>query len=573
MQAPKLLLASLATAAFCLPSAALPSETIALVEVAPVETAPTTAAFADVPADFAALLPADLSVVVMTRPIAELEGIALDMASKIMPEMAEMVNADAMLQMAGIDPAMIDHTKPLCFALGPISMDGEPQAYALIPTKDGEALRDLFAGMSGMPPEMVQLRTSGSYVGMTMGAIYPEAGKSRILGTVPAGLIGLSVDVESILDTFGPLIQMGMQMARMQLDTEMPQDMPMDVGAMLDSYFGLAEGAMDSMEEFRMSIDITDSRLDIRETFVVSEGSPMSNLASDKPSNLSKLLPLMRDDSISIVVGANMGEMMTKMAPFMDTMTGIYPAEMGEGLTASMAAFQDIYAKLGDGFVASGDFTDAGIEMSMFFDGTEFEGLLAAYKAALEQPFWGQLGMKYLETKTGKSGDVNLTRFIFEFDMEAMMASMGEELPESDLMDLQAMMVAMYGENLTITLAESGGIGAMVVGGGDDLMTEALGRIAAGGSAPRDFALLADLAARSNPFMSYSLDFGDILASVMPLVSNAMGAPPFPMDAIEGLTLPLNFYFGASKTEWTGGMMVDLVQAAEFAQRMQELEK
>lgn len=568
MQAHKLLLASFATAALCLPSAALPSETIALMEASP-----ASAAFADVPADMAALLPADLSIVIMTKPIAELEGIALDLAGKIMPDMAGMVSADTMLQMAGIDPAMIDHTKPLCFALGPVSMEQEPQPFVLIPTKDGEFMRELFAGMAGMPPEMVQLRTSGSYVGMTMGPGYPEAGESRILSTVPAGLIGLSVDMESVLDTYGPLLQMGMKMARIQMDSEMPADMPFNMGSLFDSAFGMAEGAMDSIEEFRLSVDITDSRLDIRETIVVSEGSPMSGIASDRPSNLAKLLPLMRDDSISMVVGANMGEMMTKMSPMLESLQGMYPAEMGEGLMASMDAFQDIYSKFGDGLVASGGFTENGMEMSMFFDGAEFDSLLAAYKGALEQPFWGQLGMKYLETKTGKSGEVNLTRFIFEFDMEAMMASLGEELPEAEVANLQKMMVAMYGENLTITLAQSGGIGTMIVGGGDDLMTEALGRIAAGGTAPRGFAPLADLAAKSNPFMSYALDFGEIISSTAPMMASAMGESPFPLEAVEGLSMPMNFYFGVSKTEWTGGMMVDLVQVGEFVQRMQELGK
>jgi hypothetical protein len=281
----------------------------------------------------------------------------------------------------------------------------------------------------------------------------------------------------------------------------------------------------------------------------------------------------MRDDSISVVVGANMGEMMTKMTPLLETLASVYPEGMGEGLTASMAAFQDIYGKFGDGFVAAGSFTDAGLEMSMFFDGAEFDGLLAAYKSALEQPFWGQMGMKYLETKTGKSGDVNLTRFVFEFDMEAMLASMGEELPESEMAELQEMMVAMYGENLTITLAQSGGIGAMVVGGGDDLMTEALGRIAAGGTAPRDFSLMADLAARSNPFMSYTLDVGELFSAMLPIVGNSMGEAPFPVEALEGLTMPMNFYFGASKTEWTGGMMVDMVKVGEFVKRMQETSK
>ncbi len=567
MQAHKLLLASFATAALCLPSAALFTET-----TAPVAAALASSAFADVPADMAALLPADLSVVIMTKPIAELEGIALDLAGKIMPEVAEMVSADTMLQIVGIDPAMIDHTRPLCFALGPVSLEEEPQPFVLIPTRDGEFMRELFAGMSSMPAEMIQLRTSGNYVGMTMGPSYPEAGESRILGTVPAGLIGVSVDMVSVLDTYGPLLQIGMRMARIQMDSEMPAGMPFNMTSMLDSALGMAEGAMDSIEEFRLSLDITDSRLDIRETLVVSEGSPMSGIASDRPSKLSKLLPLMRDDSINMVVGANVGEMMTKMAPLLESLQSMYPAEMGEGLMASMDAFQDIYSQFGDGLVASGGFTENGMEVSMFFDGAEYDGLLAAYKGALEQPFWGQLGMKYLETKTGKSGEVNLTRFIFEFDMEAMLASMGEELPEAEVADLQKMMVAMYGENLTITLAQSGGIGTMIVGGGDDLITEALGRIAAGGTTPRGFAPLTSLANKSNPFISYSLELGEIISGTVPMMTSALGEPPLPLEAVEGLNMPMNFYFGASKTEWTGGIRMDLVQVGEFVQRMQGLE-
>jgi hypothetical protein len=564
MQEPKLLLASFAAAIFCLPAAAITAEFNATPAVVPASPAQPT--YSEVPADMAALLPGGLTVVLMTNPLAEIEGVALGLAEQIAPEIAAMVSIDTMLARIGLDPAMLDKTKPICFAVGALTMADEPQAFLVVPTTRGDMLMQLVVAMSGMPAEALQTKVVGDYMGITMGATYPESGESELLGTVPNALMGLAIDVEAIVDTFGPMINLGMGMVRMQATSDLSGDMPMDLGALLDTYFGMAESAMDSIEQARFSINITDSLLDIREEFVISEGSPMSSIAADGNTDIAKLLPLMGNDSMSMVLGADMGDLIAKMQPLMESMMGAYPVEMGQGLLASMEVFNELYSLFGEGMVVSGGFSDHGLHATAFFDGASFDELLTAYKGALELPFWGQLGMKYIGTKTGKSGDVKVTRFTFDFDMSAFMEMMGEDIPEGELAEVEKMITALYGDSLVLTFAKTGGTGIMVLGADDTLMINALGRVAAGGKIPDELARLGDLAANSNPFLSYGIDMGEMISTMIPVLEKSMGAPAMGMEMFEGVHLPMNIYFGATKTMWTTGIMVDLIQVSEFVQ-------
>ena len=260
--------------------------------------------------------------------------------------------------------------------------------------------------------------------------------------------------------------------------------------------------------------------------------------------------------------------MMTKSMPLMESLLGAYPDELGKGMRASMDAFKDIYNLFGTGMVASGGFGDNGMQVSAFFDGAHFDEILVAYKEALELPFWEELGMKYSGTKTGKSGDVSVTRFSFDFDMATIMEAMGEDLPPDEVTELKKMMAALYGESLVITFANSKDIGVMVIGADDTLMTDALGRVAAGGKIPEELTHLTDLVATSNPFFSCGVDVGELLSTIVPMIEGLMGAPASGMEMFEELSLPINMYFGASKSLWTTGLMVDLVQVSEFAQMM-----
>jgi hypothetical protein len=281
----------------------------------------------------------------------------------------------------------------------------------------------------------------------------------------------------------------------------------------------------------------------------------------------------MGEGSVNMVIGADMGNLMNKMRPMMSGMMGAYPEEFGTSLMESMDAFEEIYGLFGGGMVASGGFTNEGMQMSAFFDGSHFDELLTAYRGTFELPFWEQLGMKYLDTKTGKSGDIEVTRFAFDFDLTTMMGMMGEEIPESELEEITTMIAALYGEQLVITFAKVNDIGVMVLGADDKLMTDALGRVATGGSVPENFEHIHELAANSNPFISYGLDLGELMTTLIPVLESSLGAPTMGMEMFEGLHLPMNFYFGASKTSWTSGMMVDLVQVSEFVQMIMMLEE
>jgi len=143
---------------------------------------------------------------------------------------------------------------------------------------------------------------------------------------------------------------------------------------------------------------------------------------------------------------------------------------------------------------------------------------------------------------------------------------MGEDIPEGELAEVEKMITALYGDSLVLTFAKTGGTGIMVLGADDALMVNAMGRVAAGGKIPDELARLGDLAANSNPFLSYGIDMGEMISTMIPVLEKSMGAPAMGMEMFEGVHLPMNIYFGATKTMWTTGIMVDLIQVSEFVQ-------
>jgi hypothetical protein len=526
-----------------------------------------------VPNAMRVLVPDNAVAFAMTKPINDLEGIAADIAREVMPEMVEMMNADVLLGQAlppGFDVTALDRTKPFGFAVGPLSMQAEPQVFVLIPTNNPDAIKALLPTEG----EFYSTRAADGYLAITRGLDYPTGtGGCALLDTVPDGIVGLSVDVEAILDSFGPMIEFGMQMARMSMADAVAQApeaaMGVDVAALMDVYFGMAQGALDSVERFSLSVDVNETLVDIRWETQVSAGSPMADLASEGSTSAATYMPLLGDDSLAFVVGADMGNLMEKLNPFVTSALAAYPEGMREGLTQSLKSWQDAYSLFGDAVAASGGFTDEGMRFVAFFDGSDFDELMVKYESLVHETFWDSMGMHYVDTRKATLGDAELTRYTFDFDVSSLVAETDPNASAEQIAQLEAMMQAIYGSQLVTTFTKVDGLGVMTVGGGDDYLREALASAGKQSRMSPDMARLLGLARTTNPFIAYRFDVGQLMTQIMPLLEESVGAPASGMEMFEGTSLPLNFYFGIAPTTWTGGMMVDVVQASEFARMIE----
>lgn len=577
MQAPKSLLAIAAATLFCIPGIAQDSRP-AVAPAAPVALATAATPGTLVPAAMKVLVPDDATVFAMTSPLSELERVAASIAEDVNPEMAGMMSVDMLLQVAmppGFDGSAIDRSRPVGMAVGPISMAAEPQIYALIPTSNPEAIKAALPGGT----ERYATRVSDGYIGVTMGLEYGNStGISTLLQNMPAGLIAVNVDMETMLTDFRPMIDFGLQMARMELDSAMDEinaasGYPgMDIMAMMEVYFDMIDGFLDSVVEMRMSVDIEETLLDMRVEYSVSEGSPMSTFAGTGDLDIDRFLPLVGDEAFAMLMGADMGELMEKSMPFMDAMFDAYPQAMGDGLRESMDSMQTLYSMFGTGMAASGDFTDKGLTFAAYFDGSQYEELMVEYDKMLKAPYLAAMGMNYVDTKKGRLGDIELTRYTFDYDVATLLGMTGEELDEASMTEMEAVLRAIYGEQMVTTFAKSGDMAVLTLGGGDEYLQEAIGRLNNPTRVPEDMKRLSSLAKTTNPFMAYRMDLGKMITTMIPMLESNLGAPSSGMEMFEGTSLPMNMYFGASPRSWTGGFMVDLVQISDFIAMVETLE-
>jgi len=570
MKAPQSILVIFAAATLGLPALAQDAATNA---VAAASTLAPAAVGANVPVAMRVLVPDNAVAFGMTSPIDELEGVALSIAQDVMPQMAGMMNADMLLSQAlppGFDVTAIDRTKPFGFAVGPLSMEAQPQIFVLIPTSNADAIKALIPTEG----EFYSTRAADGYLGITRGLEYPAGtGACALLDGVPSGIAGLSVDVEAIIDAFGPMIEFGMQMARMTMADAMANTPDaaggMDLNAIMDSYFGMAQNVFDSVETFKLSVSVEESLVDVRWQTVVSEGSPMASLAGDGATQAAAYMPLLADDSIAFVFGADAEQLLEKMEPYMNSLFEAYPEGMREGMLASMDSWKGAYGLFGDALAGSGSFTDEGMRFAAYFDGAQFDTLMAKYESLVTEPFWASMGMQYVDTQKASIGDHQLTRFTFDFDVANLLQQTGSEADADQIKQLEAMMQAMYGNQLVTTFAKVGDMGVMTLGGGDEYLLEAIQRAGKHSRLSPDMMRLTGLAASSNPFMAYRFDIGQLMTQMVPMMEQSLGAPSSGLEMFEGTSLPLNLYFGIAPTIWTGGLMVDVVQAGEFAQMLQ----
>lgn len=518
-----------------------------------------------VPAAMAVLVPDEASVFAISSTLNEIEAFAAGIAQQVSPDMAGMVSLDMLFSEVlppGFDASAIDRDKPFGFAVASISMMSTPQIVVMVPTSKPDAIKALLP-QEGM---VFTTRMSGGYLAITEGASFPEStGKSKLLDQVAPGLISLSVDLEPIFDAFGPMIEGGLNMARMEADklAELMaefDDSGMDIAGIMNIYFGFAEDALDSLTGFNLSVVGDGSLLDLRYELLVDEGSPMSNLASSKPTDLAGNLHLLRDDAISVAFGGDMLDLFAKSDDLMESLFSAYPAPMGGALVEGMDSWTKAYGLFGTSVVGSGSLGENGMRMTTYFNGEHFDELLAEYEAMVQKPFFADLGLRFRGTEKAELAGTSITRFTFDFDMEGVLQNMGEEPAAADLEQMTAMIKKMYGEQLVFTLAKSGDKGIFLIGGDDAMLRKSIGHLASDGTAPADVLRLQDLAATNSPFFVERFNLGALITDFFPALAPAGAQLPPEAAVLADSDAFLNLYGGMTSSSWTSGITVDLVE-------------
>lgn len=544
---------------------------------APEPTVATPAVSARVPAALAVLVPDDATVLAMTSSINDLEAEVQALVESIMPGMGGIASADMLfLQMfpPGLDSSAIDRTKPLAMALGPVTMEAEPQVYVMVPTEQPDAVKEAFVEEEGMV-----YKASAGYLAISMGESYGTCSTaSPLLARLPDGALAVSADTGAILTEMEPMVSMLLSQVRMELSDIKAMFPPEEAAQMtvgLDLYYDMLQGVVTSLDGLDVALDLGAREVGLHTVMHYAPDSAMGGFALEGPTSAARFLPLLQDGQVGMLLGADQGELWELFEPSIQRMLSIYPEEFAASLEASMQSYEVMYAAMGDGLVADFGFGDAGLEGTAYLAVTDFQALLDAYRTALRGPALRDLGLAFESEESATLGDYQLHRFTFDIDAESMMGQLTEgQVPPEDVQEVARMIEAFYGERMQFTLANQGDLAVVQLGGTDEQLVASLER----GASPRGMlpsvARIADLAVDANPFVYYRMDLPRMMGAVVPRMAEITGEePPAGLETMGDLSAPMGMYMGVEPTRMSMGMTVDAAGMAQLVQWFMMMEE
>ena len=545
------------------------------------------------PADLAALIPAEASSLVYIAPIDDIEEAAQELLGLIAPDMAMVADADMILTEfapAGFNIDLIDRSRPFAIAVGPITMqaqDEAPQVMLIIPTTDAAAL-DL-----SLPPHAS--RISGGYLGITESGSYPASGGSNLPALLPEGLIAATIDLEPIVESFKPMAGMILGMARSSMIGEIgaSPEIPPDLRGMLtgavNSSFGFVDDAMASLSRVELGLDLAGTEFHAGYAILFKEGSPLTRLAGNGPA-LGDMLPFIDAGAVSTsVVGMDFGALARWARPYFDRiMDGILEAASEEDLNdpdaelgpfdSPLEAYNAVRETLSAGLDTLGWFGDAGAT-SVYFVGDQMRtatwvhGVSADQLAtSIAQLFQVQLaglaGLRLEQTKIGET----TTNLRLSFDAEVLARNFG--LDEGDVQEAKLEFTKTFGDAINVSLTAVGRQTLMIYNGDRDSITAAL-RAVQKNSAKNSPALTraATELAGAYPFGLYHIDLGPAIAGYAG-VAAAMGEdtdmPPEFAAMLQNVHIPLTALEGLTKERAFQSLTIDLGGIAPLIQMAME---
>ncbi|HVS17944.1 MAG TPA: hypothetical protein VMT18_05030, partial [Planctomycetota bacterium] len=195
--------------------------------------------------------------------------------------------ADAAAMLAEMDlpgdTAQIDAARPGYVAL---SLQGMGMLTTfVVPARDAAAFTASLADETSL-----HTASAGAYVGVSQQAGYAAlADPNPLVAALRPGLAAARIDLKTLIQTFRPMIEMGMgQLERMrdQAALGMEQDAPMDMAALLEVYVEGIWAFLDSADQLDLALEFDGSAGQQRAWLTTLPDSPMAKMGGDERFDL-----------------------------------------------------------------------------------------------------------------------------------------------------------------------------------------------------------------------------------------------------------------------------------------------
>lgn len=411
----------------------------------------------------------------------------------------------------------------------------------------------------------------GSYVAVTNRAeVTVGEGPHPLVADLRPGLVSAHVDLGRIIATFRPLIEMGLAQAEGALDQIPEEEMPFDVGPIMEVYLETARDLIDSARTLDFALTRRGEQLSIRMDYGESEARLPEMSLADVSSMLGLLDP---ESPVQMVSNGKWTEYMALFDDFLDAALEIYPEPLRGDMRRMFAQQAALDAQLAPGIVASFDLGPAGLRGGYFARAREPKALLEALEE-LVRTLDHEGGLLRAGPAERLAVDGLEARVLpLELQFDAWTALLAEATPEgqeepASPEELREIFQAIYGERLRIAFASQGDVVAVCVGSNDSELRAALARLAKPAlPAPKVQALLAELEPGAVGF-AYHFDFGRFAGRMADLMQVMVPeAIVFP-----DLDFSMDTWASVNGATWSGGMTMNLAELIAFGKGLEELD-
>jgi hypothetical protein len=513
--------------------------------------------------DAAHLIPAD--AIVLLR-LGSLQGLA-DIVTTVSTAAGEATGLDPAQILAGLqlplDPSTLDLSKPIWMAVAIDPAAPVPALTWVAAVKDAVAAKRLESDLAGGPMAPV---FQGDFVGFSMRAGYAVSETpSPLVAAMAPGLVSLHVDLAALVQAFGPIIDMGMKQARMEMEA-LPMDQSgFDLAPMMEEYLDAIEALLDSAQSLDFALERRGERLAFSGSLLARAGSAMDGWESDARVDLATLAghldPL---DSIQMLGAWDWAAMQRRLGSFVEAALDAYPEEMARQMTV----LWDEQVAMADQFlpgVASSFHLDAQGVRGVYVLRAKDPALVIERLGAIMEGFTGPESMVSFERgEPLASGERHATLWRVNVSWDAF-----DELGEGEGQQARRFMEEFYGKELCLAMATNGPDQVVTYMGPEARVRAAFERGSGDSPTRPGLTRLLERAGSGAPSFVYLFDFGRLLGSV----NQAIGAFA-PGEAAVLPDLPLEFgnWFSIRGALWSAGVEADLGQIVRYVQAATQLE-
>lgn len=508
--------------------------------------------------DYTGLMPSDTTIVVRIESLNSLRKTMVSLNDLIAPEEEFPSVADMLVEVLELPfhPEGVDATRPIYVGLA-VSPIGMQRTY-LIPVSDAESLMES-ASFLDLNPEV-----RGNWVGLTTGPQYTPTTTNAIIGKLIPGVVSARVDLEALMDTFGPIVEIGLAQARIEIQNQMEQvPSPMDMDVLFDLYFDGIELLLHSAESLDLALVDNGKELTLHGSYRALEGSALADLMDPLPLPATLPVTIPSDSPITYVMVANMGALFTKFSPLFEDIVEIYPEDMRDPLTEYMGILPGMLKGFGNTTVGFGGFYPDGLKFDYFSEYKSDVSFAEACKSMATEAnsYLGSMGSSIGEPSQVEIDGVQVTQMPITLDYDKLNASFSTGLDQGQGSDqIMDWMKVVYGEKPVVSMAQVEDRIWLHIGDSNQSLQEGVALLKAGPApAAQTFAALPGLPASAHPFITYRMEMVSLMKAVQPMLE-ASGL----QFELPDTQLNMTTWMGIDGRDFIGGFSINPSEVKAF---------